>query len=169
MKIFIASILFLVSLNALPTDYKKHIQIEVQLSPAGSFTIESKKIKGKVFLTESGNIISENIRIPVESLKTGVELRDNHLKKKLGIEQDKKAFLLLVKAKGKKSSGTATFKVLDKEQSVPFKFIKLSENYGQANFSLSLEKFGITGINYMGVGVKNIVNIKVVMPYKLKN
>jgi len=138
MKILVTIFAFSMSLAAYSAGYKKSIKIDVNLSPAGSFTIESKKIKGKVFLSESGNLSAQNIRIPIKNLNTGLDLRDVHLKKKLGFEKDKKAVLLLVKASGKISSGVATFKVLNKLQTVPFTFKKLSKDYGQADFSIPL-------------------------------
>ena len=42
------------------------------------------------------------------------------------------------------------------------------KNIGEANFTLNLDNFGISGINYMGVGVKNTVNVKVKLPFKIK-
>ncbi len=159
---------FFISLSAFSAEYKKGIDIKVQLSPLGSFNITSGKIKGKVFITNAGDITAKNIRIPVRSLDTGIGLRNTHLKEKLGYEQNKKAQLLLVKASGKKFSGTALFKVLNKEQSVPFTFKKLNYRFAQAKFKLAMDKFKIAGIRYMGVGVKNIVTITITMEYKLK-
>lgn len=144
------------------------LSIDVDLSPAGSFTITSKKIKGKVYIDNKGEISAKKIKIPVKSLKTGIELRDNHLKKKLGYESDKKAVLLLVEARGSNGKGKAKFVVLNKKQTVDFTYKKLPEKSGEANFSLKLDTFGISGISYMGVGVKNIVNVKVNLPFKVK-
>ncbi len=144
----------------------KSISIDVSLSPIGSFQINSKRIKGKAFFNGK-QFSASNIRIPVRSLKTGVELRDTHLQKKLGIESNSKAVLLLVQATGRNGKGNATFKLLGKEQSVPFTYKKVSEKLGSAHFSLSLKKFGIEGISYMGIGVKDIVVVKVVCPFKV--
>ena len=146
----------------------KIISIDVALSPAGSFTITSSKIKGKVYIDSNGEISAKNIKVPVKTLKTGIELRDNHLKKKLGHEKDKKAVLLLVEAKGANGKGKAKFRVLNKEQIVDFTYKKVSERLGEATFSLKLDTFGISGISYMGVGVKNTVNVKVKLPFKIK-
>ncbi|MFT6633871.1 MAG: hypothetical protein ACJAS4_003844 [Bacteriovoracaceae bacterium] len=144
----------------------KSISIDVSLSPAGSFQIKSKRIKGRGLL-EGTKFSASNIKIPIKSLKTGIELRDGHLQKKLGIESNPKAVLLLVEAIGKNGAGSATFEVLGKKQTVPFTYKQESEKLGSAIFKLSLKKFGITGISYMGAGVEDIVSVKVICPFKI--
>ena len=94
MKIIFLSIILFGSLNTMAST--KNLSIKVALSPAGSFTITSNKIKGKVYIDSNGNLIAKNIKIPVKTLKTGIELRDNHLKKKLGYEKDKNNTLILL-------------------------------------------------------------------------
>jgi hypothetical protein len=147
---------------------KKSFIVDVSLFPAGSFQIKSSKIKGKVSLNTDGTLEAKNIRIPIKSLKTGIDLRDEHLKKKLGYESDSKVNLLLLQATGKSSKGNATFEVLGEKQTVPFTYKKIDKKYGQAEFQLDLKKFKISGISYMGVGVEDMVKVKVVLPYKLK-
>ncbi|MFT6070461.1 MAG: hypothetical protein ACJAT2_000739 [Bacteriovoracaceae bacterium] len=142
------------------------VEIDVQLSPAGSFLASSTKIKGKIEVMKDGSIKAENIRIPVKSLVTGMDLRDRHLREKLGIKNDIKSTLLLVTAKGKDGSGKAIFKVLGKTQEALFKYSLVSKKYGTASFKLDLAKFGIKGINYMGVGVKESVDVSITMPLK---
>jgi len=168
MKIIFVSFVLFVSLVSSAIASTKKLSIDVALSPAGSFTITSKKIKGKVYIDSKGEISAKNIKIPVKTLKTGIELRDGHLKKKLGYESNKKAVLLLVEAKGNNGKGKAKFKVLNKEQTVSFTYNRLTEKLGEASFSLELDSFGISGISYMGVGVKNVVNVKVTLPFKVK-
>ncbi|MCP3931548.1 MAG: YceI family protein [Bacteroidetes bacterium] len=168
MKILFVSFVLFVSLISSAIASTKNLSIDVALSPAGSFTITSSKIKGKVYIDNNGEISAKNIKVPVKTLKTGIELRDNHLKKKLGYEKDKKAVLLLVEAKGVNGKGKAKFRVLNKEQIVDFTYKKVSEKLGEAIFSLKLDTFGISGISYMGVGVKNTVNVKVKLPFKIK-
>lgn len=168
MKIIFVSFVLFVSLISSAIASTKNLSIDVALSPAGSFTITSSKIKGKVYIDSKGELSANNIKVPVKSLETGIELRDNHLKKKLGYEKDKNPVLLLVEAKGTKGKGMAKFIVLNKEQTVDFTYKKLTEKSGEANFLLELDSFGISGISYMGVGVENVVNVKVTLPFKVK-
>lgn len=168
MKILIVSFLLFASLISSVIASTKNISIDVALSPAGSFKISSSKIKGKVYIDSNNEISAKNIKVPIKTLKTGIELRDNHLKKKLGYEKDKKAVLLLIEAKGANGKGKAKFRVLNKEQTADFTYKKVSEKLGEATFSLKLDSFGISGIRYMGVGVKNIVNVKIKLPLKSK-
>lgn len=74
---------------------------------------------------------------------------------------------MLIEAKGENGEGSATFKVLDKEQTVPFTYKKTSKKLVSVKFNLSLKKFGITGVSYMGVGVEDNVAVKVVGPFKI--
>jgi len=143
----------------------KSILIDVPLSPAGSFQISSKRIKGKVKLSGS-NMSASNITIAIKSLKTGIKLRDNHLQKKLGIEKDPKANLLLVSAEGTDGKGQGVFKVLGQLQKVSFTYQKISAKLVQAKFKLSLKRFKIEGVSYMGVGVEDIVSVKINLPFK---
>ncbi|MDH5415520.1 MAG: hypothetical protein OEW87_15395 [Flavobacteriaceae bacterium] len=164
--LFVVLILPLLSFGA---DTSKKLIVDVSLSPAGSFTITSSQIKGKVYLTNDGKMQAKKIKIPIKTLKTGIELRDNHLKKKLGQEIDKNAALLLIEANGSAGNGKAIFLVLNKKQTVNYRYTKLSNNRIEAMFSIKLDEFNISGINYMGVGVENTVQVKVIMPYKTKN
>jgi len=102
----------------------KSISIDVELSPAGSFKIQSKRIKGKAYLKD-GKLTAKNIKILVKDLNTGIELRDKHLKKKLGIESNPKAALTLISAKGESGKGKASFKVLGRTQESNFTYKKI--------------------------------------------
>jgi len=163
---------FLFASSAFPNKIEKKLEIEVKLSvlgaSAGSFVITTKKIKGKIYLSKNGKLSAKKVRIPVKYLKSGIDLRDNHLRKMLGYDKDKnkKAMINLIKVKGANGKGSATFKVLGKNQKVPITYKKINDKFASANFKLLLDKFGLTGIKYMGVGAENEVNITIVMPYK---
>lgn len=142
----------------------KSISIDVELSPAGSFKIKSNRIKGKVYLKD-GSLEANDIKILVKNLKTGIDLRDEHLKKKLGIENDPKAALNLISAQGKNGTGKGIFKVLGKTQQSTFTYKKVGNSEIAASFTLSLKEFGIDGVSYMGIGVQDIVTINITLPY----
>ena len=144
---------------------RSSIKVDIELSPAGSFTIESNRIRGKVSLAE-GKLSAKDITIPVSSLKTGIELRDEHMRKKLGGEKNPNANLKLTSAKGSGGKGTAVFEVLGKKQTSPFTYKVVDSNKLSTNFSLSLKKFGITGVSYMGVGAQDKAVVEVILPYE---
>ena len=160
-------ILLLISFCSNALALRSSIKVDIELSPAGSFSIESNRIRGQVSLIK-GELTAKDITIPVNSLKTGIELRDEHMKKKLGIEKDPNAKLKLVEAKGSNGKGTAVFEVLGKKQTSTFTYKLVDSNKLSTTFSLSLEKFGITGVSYMGVGVQDKADVEVILPYEVK-
>lgn len=164
LKIGLLIIAIIFSFNSSSAKPKKGIKISVQLSPAGSFVATSKKIKGKL-IKKGGQFIAKNIKVPVKSLKTGIKLRDEHFQKKIG---GKKAALLLIELKGKNGKGKAIFKVSGKKQKVNVVIKELSNKWAQFKFKLSNKKFGLDGISYMGVGVEDIVDVTVTLPFKTK-
>jgi hypothetical protein len=138
----------------------KDILVKVNLSPAGSFEIKSKSIKGKI-IRKGSELMTSGISVKVKKLKTGLELRDDHLHKKLG----KSSKIEIVSAKASGGKGTAKIKIKGVTKSVPFKYTDKGKEV-LIKFALSLAKFGIKGINYAGVGVKDKVTIRASLPVK---
>ena len=136
--------------------------VEVVLKPAGSFVGKTSEVTG--FATQKGGAVSaSNITVNLKSLKTGIELRDKHTLKHL--EADKFPQAILVSATGKGGKGTGKIKIKGIEKNISGTFeIKGSEL--EAKFPLSLKDFNITGINYMGVGVKDEVKLTITVPLK---
>ena len=59
------------------------IDISVNLTPAGSFQITTPKIKGKVKKSKKGTFTAKKLTVKVKDLKTGIELRDDHMQKRI--------------------------------------------------------------------------------------
>jgi hypothetical protein len=157
---FLSAILlstFLVFSNAYAA--KKGISISVELSPAGSFEIKGK-VKGKVKKSGAG-FSAKKLSFKVKRLKTGMDLRDKHTKEKL--EYKKYADVVVTDAKGSGGKGTGTINVRGKKQKFNFSYKEVGK-YVQAKFKLSLKSFGFSGINYMGVGVKDKVTVTATIP-----
>ena len=74
----------------------------------------------------------------------------------------------VIKASGKNGKGTGIILIREIEKEFEFNYEVLSPKYLKAQFSLNLKDFKIPDISYMGVGVKNIVKIKVIAPYRTK-
>lgn len=164
MKSLIISATLLFSSLAYAGD-NKSLEVDVSLFPAGSFTVKTDKIKGKLSILKDGTVKADGIKILVKYLDTGLELRNEHTHKRLGIEKDEKAALVLKDIKAKDGKGVATFVVNNVEQSTEIVYKTLDNNIAEANFKLDLEKFDIKGISYLGVGVEKEVQVKVKLPY----
>ena len=103
--------------------------------------------------------------VKTDQLKTGIELRDKHLKEKL--ESSKFPEITMVKAKGSgsKGKGTCILKIKGLEKKVPFTF---KENKDKVTFEMevSLKDFKFKKISYLGVSVVDKVKITGDLPLK---
>jgi len=159
-------LLILLSTN-LWADPSKKLEVYVDLWPAGDFIATSTKIRGKVFKTGT-KYTATNIRIPVVSIDTGIDLRNTHLRQRLGADKVPKANILLTNASGENGKGTATFKVNDISQTVPITFEELSPKFIKAKFKINFATFKIPSLKYMGVGVQDEAKVVVIIPLKEK-
>lgn len=162
MKGLLLSALLLVSFSVFSAG--KGVDVTVNLSPAGSFQVETKKVKGKI--TKSGDSFSaKKLYVKVKDLKTGIDLRDKHMKKRLNPKKYPKILVTSLKAKGGKGKAVIEIKGIKK----PIKFnYSLAGKIFQAEFKVNLESFKIKDLKYMGVGAKKIVSIKANIPVKTK-
>lgn len=139
------------------------MKAEVKLSPAGGFTAATAEVTGEV-IQEEGGYKAKDIKVNLKNIKTGIELRDKHTQKHL--ETDKFPEAILVTAIGKKDKGKAKINFHGKEKIVEGTYKVVSDKFLQANFVIKLSDFNITGIRYMGVGVKDEVPVELVIPIK---
>ena len=137
----------------------------VKLSPAGGFTAKTADVKGEAYREDDG-YKAKDIKINLKKIKTGIELRDQHTQKYL--ETEKYPDAMLVEGIGKDEKGKATIKFRGKEKTVEGTYKIISNKFLQASFPIKLSEFDITGVRYMGVGVKDEVNVEVTVPIKDK-
>lgn len=136
--------------------------VKLQLSPAGSFTLDAPKVTGEAYKTADG-IVAENVVVDLTTVKTGIGLRDKHTKDKL--EVDKFPHAKLIKATGKNGKGRAKIEVHGKTQDVEGTY-KIVGNMLHAEFPVHLTNFDIKNIRYMSVGVKDQAMVSVKIPLK---
>ncbi len=137
-----------------------NLQIDIGLSPAGSFKAETKKVSGTAHRTADG-IEAENVVIDMKSLTTGITLRDKHTKEHLRVEKFPQA--KLIKASGKDGKGTATLEVSGKKTEVTGTYV-VEGNTLKAEFPMKLTDLDIKGVRYMAVGVKDEVKVRIELP-----
>lgn len=142
--------------------FAQSLEIDVQLSPAGSFKAVTKKIKG--FAKKSGEQVSaENVLVDLRSLSTGIGLRDKHLKERLQVEKHPVA--KLITAQGKGGKGTATLQIKGQKKEVSGTY-KVSGSQLSAEFPMKMSELSINDVRYMGVGAKDEVKVTIVLPVK---
>lgn len=146
-------LLFLTSFSLFAAD--KGVDVTVNLTPLGSFHVTSSKIKGK--LLQKGEVYgAKEISVKVNTLKTGIDLRDEHMKKRLNPKKHPKIIVSNIIAKAGKGKAKININGITK----PFNFTyKISGKIMNANFNLNLESFKIKDLSYMGVGAKDKVEV----------
>jgi polyisoprenoid-binding protein YceI len=138
------------------------VEVTVKLSPVGSYVAKTNSIEGNV-VVEGGKVKASNIKVAAKTLKTGIELRDKHTLER--IEADKHPEIVLVTGEGADGKGKGTIKIKGIEKPISGTY-KVDGNTLKAQFKISLKEFGIEKVRYLGVGVKDEVEIKVQVPVK---
>lgn len=134
---------------------------DVVLNPFGNFKAKSEKIKGKA-KRKGALVTAENIIVDLNSLYTGLALRDSHAKEKY-LETKKYPTATLIKAEGKDGKGTGVLKIRDIEKPISGTYT-IKGSHLTAKFPLKLSDYGIKGISYKGVGVEDDINLEVTVP-----
>ncbi len=141
---------------------KSDLKIFVTLTPAGDFVAKTTAVKGVVVEKTDGSFIAENIEVDLNSVKTGISMRDDHMKEKyLDTKTYPKA--ILKKAVGKGGSGVGVLNIKGKDVNVKGTY-KKEGNHLVSEFTLKLADVGIADVNYKGVGVDEEVKIEIAVP-----
>ncbi len=134
----------------------------MNLTPAGSFQAVTEKLDG-VVLKKNGVFTSKKISIKVEDLKTGIDLRDEHLWKHLNAPQNQQVILSDLSGQNGKAKAYLEVGGIKKLVDISFKE-KGSLITGEINVKAS--EFKLPPAEYFGVGVDDQVLVKVEMPFK---
>ncbi len=162
MKSLVLSLLLIMSFTAFGAG--KGVDVTVNLSPAGSFHVKTKKVKGKVI--KSGNSYSaKKLYVKIKDLKTGIDLRDDHMKKRLSPKKHPK--IIVTKLKAKAGTGKAVIEIKGIKKPIKFKYTT-SAKMMNASFKINLADFKVKDLSYAGVGAEKVVTIKAVVPIKSK-
>lgn len=154
------SVMFLfASLSAVAGD---KITLNVELSPAGSFQATSETMKGEL-VKKNGVLLSDKISIDVESLKTGIDLRDEHLWKHMNSKKHQQA--VLTELKGKDGLAMAQLEVAGKKRPVQIQYHEEGSTI-VGKFKVLAHDFNLPKAEYLGIGVNDEVIGEVTMAYK---
>jgi polyisoprenoid-binding protein YceI len=146
------------------TAFAKDLNMIFKLSPTGSFTAKSNDIKGAITKNADGSISADRIEIPLESLKTGMGLRDEHMKNKY-LEVKKYPNAIITDAKGKNGKGTAMMEVHGKKKQISGTY-SIEGNEVVVKFPVNITEYDIAKVKYMGVGVKDEAQVEAHIPLK---
>lgn len=141
---------------------ESQVEVEFKVTMGKKFVAKTKNIKGKVVL-QNNEYIAQGIVVDLKSLSTDMGLRDDHMKNKY-LEVSKYPEAILISGKGKAGKGVGKIKIRGVEKEIKGTYKALNDKEVEATFDLNLPDYNITGIRYMGIGVKDIVSLRVVVP-----
>jgi hypothetical protein len=136
--------------------------INVQLNPAGSFQATSDNLQGNL-VKKNGLISANEIIVNVKSFKTGIDLRDEHFWKHLSSDKYNKA--IISNLKGQDGKATAQLEVAGVKKPVSISYKEDGTNI-LAKFKVKAHDFKLPDVDYMGIGVEDVVEGEVTMPFK---
>jgi polyisoprenoid-binding protein YceI len=151
------------SLNAESTS--STVKVAVELFPVGSFTITTHELQGKA-LKVGTTLQSDEISVPVSSLDTGIKLRTTHMQEKL--KASEYPLIRATQLSGQDGKGKAQLTIMQITRPITFTYQLLEKQRAQASFKLTLSDFDLRGINYLGIGVQDEVEVSVTMPIQEK-
>jgi polyisoprenoid-binding protein YceI len=149
---------FLISHQAFAED--SSVEVTVRLSPVGSYIARTSQVQGLVKVN-GDKVIASNVIVQAKTLKTGITLRDKHTQDRLKVDQFPE--IMLVSGEGASGKGKGIIKLMGIEKSIEGTY-KIEGKKMMAQFKLSIKQFGIENVKYLGVGVKEEVEIKVQLP-----
>lgn len=156
MKTFLFTIFCLLGLNAYS---QVEVRASVTLNPAGDFIATIKSATGTATI-ENKNITIPNITLDLNSLATGLSLRDDHAKNKY-LEVKKFPTAILSDIKAENGKGSAMLQIRDKKAKVDGTYkISPDQKLVTAEFKIKLSDYGIADINYKGIGVEDEIKIE---------
>jgi hypothetical protein len=139
-----------------------HIQLHLELSPTGSFLAESQQLTLKGVTRKGTGAVIQEIVLPLDSLATGISLRDEHMKKKY-FETQKHPIAVLRNVVAVDGSFKAKLLIRGVEKEVEGDYEAKGAGVS-AKFKTNLSDFKIPEAKYMGVGVEDEVEVEVVLP-----
>jgi polyisoprenoid-binding protein YceI len=157
------------------------VRVVCPLTVGGSFEAHTREVKGRLSLARSHPTTLEGgLAVELRTLETGISLRDEHLREKYleisrGEGYDKAALSNLVVGETDpdtfqgRTPFTATLDLhgVSKTISGQAEVRRTGPSVRvEASFTLSLSQFGIPEPRYLGVGVKEDVQVKVLLTLK---
>jgi hypothetical protein len=137
------------------------VTLHVELSPAGSFEASSEKLEGQL-IKKKDHFFAEKISVNIQSLKTGIDLRDEHFWKHLNSSKFSNA--VITKFEGQEGEAVAFLEVAGVKKSIKVTY-KDSGDEIIGKFKVSNSHFNLPVVEYMGIGVEDEVECEVRMTY----
>ena len=136
--------------------------VNVELNPAGSFQATSENLRGEL-IKKNGVFTAKNISVNVESLKTGIDLRDEHFWKHMNSSKYNQA--VISDLKGENGKATAQLEVAGVKRMIQISYQEEGNNI-VGKFTVNAHDFKLPQAEYLVIGVEDKVVSEVTMPFK---
>lgn len=160
MKKVFTSLALLTSLSAFASN---KLALNVELSPAGSFQATTEKVKGEIIKNKDGSVSAKELSVKIKTIKTGIDLRNEHFWKHLNYNKHPKAVLSGIK--GSNGKATGTLEVAGVKKPIDISYTE-SGNTIKATFKVKASDYKLPAAQYMGVGVEDTIQGEVSLPFK---
>jgi polyisoprenoid-binding protein YceI len=146
------------------------VSVICPLTVGGSFEAKTDVVKGEVTVAGAAQPLNGALHVDLQSLETGIGLRDRHMKNNyLEVEKGAEyAAARLEDIRVEKLAGKTTFRGLltlhgsRKEVTGTAQIKQTASGYRvEATFPLRTAEFGIPEPTYLGVGVKDEIQVRV--------
>lgn len=135
--------------------------IELQMRPGSPFTAKTESVQGSA--KRVGNTLTaDRISLTVSSLRTGKEVRDEHMINKY-FEATRFPDAVMTGVRGENGKFTGKLKVHGVEQPVSGTYKDLKTEV-EGKFPCSIKSFGIKDPRFLSVGVADQVEVTVRVP-----
>ena len=125
------------------------VQIIAKLIPGGTIELESDKLLGQLIYNKT-TYYSRKLFIDVKTLKSGIELRDQHLHKYLINNGSPVVYLEDVKIDKKSLKGQGLLKLNNVKKLIKFK-VQRKKKYLFTSFNINKVDFKLPIARYMGI------------------
>lgn len=142
---------------------KGKIEADITLFPAGDFEAKSNQLEGYLVEKDGALVMGKEIKVKVDSFKTGIDLRDKHMKEYMGMK--KHPYIEIKKGIAKGGKGAAIMAFNGVEKKISFTYEKKKKEV-EVKFNFKPSDFGIKDISYQGIGVEDKVEIEAEVPLK---
>lgn len=157
--------------------FTSSVRADLKLDGDSTVTATVKGPAGLNIVAKTSNVVVEDdgpdisFTVPIDSLKTGISLRDEHMRKALETERFSDVKLVLhdsdLRRPGVDDStssnvvGALTLHGVTRPVTVHYEAVGDCENHigVKVNFSLDMRAFGVEPPSYFGVSVKPNVNV----------
>lgn len=136
------------------------VKLFVSLTPAGSFDGVSEKLKGNI-VKKGGVVTADKLWVSIETIKTGIDLRDEHFWKHLNSSKHPRA--TMTEVQGQNGTAKGMLEVNGVKKPITMKYVE-KDGHIHTNFTVKASDYNLPKAKYLGVGVGDEIKVEAIHP-----